>query len=144
MENNKVKVSNPYNFRQGLRLMDGVREVIVHPKSFVLLDADEVYYINNMSSVFARKKLIVSDDTVNQNLGIDIKEDIVSLNDKEIKEILAGNFMTMKKKLSDVTDKHLINRVVEIARDVEDLAQGKLKFLQEISGYDFDQLMKSE
>lgn len=144
MKNKKVKVSNPYNFRQGLKLMDGVREVVVHPKNFVWLDEDEIYFINNMATTFQRRKLIVHDDEVNRNLGLDVKDDVVSYTDEEIKEILLGNFMQMKKKLGDVKDKHVINRIIQVAKGLDELATGKIKFLQEISGYDFDELLKSE
>src|SRR5690606_2433507 len=99
---------------------------------------------NNMCSTFSRKMLIVEDDEVNKNIGLDLKDDVAGLSDDEIKEILTGNFMAMKKKFNEVKDKHIINRIVEIAREIEDLAQGKLKFLKEISGYDFDELIKKD
>jgi hypothetical protein len=147
----KVKISNPNKFRVGLKLMDGVKEVVVHPKKkgtkddpFIMLDSDEIYFINNMSSIFQRKMLIVHDDEINQNLGLDTKDDVAFLSNDEIEEILKGNFMAMKKKLGDIKDRHLLNRIVEVAKGIEDLAQGKIKFLAELSGYDIEQIVSSD
>jgi hypothetical protein len=147
---NKVKISNPNKFRVGLKLMDGVKEVVVHPKKkgtkddpFIMLDSDEVYFINNMSSIFQRKMLIVHDDEVNQNLGLDTKDDVAFLSNDEIEEILKGNFLAMKKKFTDVKDRHLINRIIDVAKGIDDLAQGKIKFLAEISGYEIDDIVSS-
>jgi hypothetical protein len=147
----KVKISNPNAFRVGLKLMDGVREVVVPPKKkgakedpFIYLDADEVYFINNMSTTFQRKMLIVHDKEINQNLGLETEDDIAFLNDAEIEEILKGNFMQMKKKLGEINDKHLINRIIRVAQGIEDLAQGKVKYLAEISGYEIDQIVSKD
>ena len=140
----KVKVKNPNNFRVGLKLMDGVREIIVHPNSFVTLDSDDIYFLNNMCTLFQRKILIVEDDDINEDLGLKIKDEIVGLTDKGIQELLNGNFLKMKKELGEIKEKHIIDRVVRIAKGMDDLAQGKLKYLSEISGYDFDQLIQKD
>lgn len=145
MQSKKVKVTNPYGSVVGLRLMDGVREVLVHPKSFIKIDAEEIFYINNMSSIFSKRRLLVEDDEVNLELGlVPDASDVVGMTDGEIESLLKGNIMTMKKQLSNITDKQVIGRVIEVSKKIEDLATGKLKIIQEISGYDFDQLIASE
>jgi tmRNA-binding protein len=140
----QIKVSNPYPFRQGLKLMDGIREIVVHPKSFVMLDENEIYYINNMSTVFQRRKLIIHDDKVNKNLGLDFKDDISSLTDEEIKTILAEGSAAIKSKLANVKGKHVIDRIVDIAKEMDDLSKGAINALQEVSGYNFEQLLNNE
>jgi len=145
MENKKVKVTNPYPHAVGLRLMDGLREMVVHPKSFVLLDADEIYYIHNSSTLFRDRKLVVQDDEVNENLGFhNDQSSVVTMSDAEIESLLKGNIASLKKYLKDVDDKLGIDRIGDIARKMEDLASSKLKLIQEVSGYNFEQLLKSE
>lgn len=143
-----IKVSNPNRFRVGLKLMDGVKEVFVEKKKpgtkedpFIWIDEDEVYFINNMCSIFQRKMLIIHDEEVNRNLGLNVEDDVGFLSDEQIKEILTGNFLTMKKKFSDIKDKHLINRIIANAREIEDLAMGKVKHLSDISGYSVDEIL---
>ncbi|RPK31847.1 hypothetical protein [Paenibacillus xylanexedens] len=145
MQTKKVKVTNPYASAVGLRLMDGMREVLVHPKGFIMLDSEEIFYINNMSSIFSKRRLLVQDDEVNMELGlISESTDVVGMTDEQIETLLKGNIMTMKKHLSGITDKQVIGRVIEVSKKIEDLATGKLKIIQEISGYDFDQLISAE
>jgi hypothetical protein len=125
--------------------MDGMREVLVHPKGFIMLDSEEIFYINNMSSIFSKRRLLVLDDEVNMELGlISESTDVVGMTDEQIETLLKGNIMTMKKHLSGITDKQVIGRVIEVSKKIEDLATGKLKIIQEISGYDFDQLISAE
>ncbi|WP_431785792.1 hypothetical protein [Paenibacillus lactis] len=145
MQSKKVKVINPYRSAVGLRLMDGMREVLVHPKGFIMLDSEEIFYINNMSGIFSKRKLLVEDDEVNTELGLLSDEvDVTGMTDEQIEKMLKGNIMTMKKQLSGITDKQVIDRVVEVAKQINDLAAGKLKIIQEVSGYDFEQLIPND
>ncbi|MCM3256998.1 hypothetical protein M3664_04285 [Paenibacillus lautus] len=145
MQSKKVKVINPYKSAVGLRLMDGVREVLVHPKGFIMIDSEEIFYINNMSGIFSKRKLLVQDDEVNMELGLLSDEvDVTGMTDEQIEKMLKGNIMTMKKQLTEINDKQVIDRVIEVAKQINDLAAGKLKIIQEVSGYDFDQLLSDE
>lgn len=145
MQSKKVKVINPYKSAVGLRLMDGVREVLVHPKGFIMIDSEEIFYINNMSGIFSKRKLLVQDDEVNMELGLLSDEvDVTGMTDEQIEKMLKGNIMTMKKQLSEINDKQVIDRVIEVAKQINELAAGKLKIIQEVSGYDFDQLLSDE
>jgi hypothetical protein len=143
MANKKVKLVNPNAFMVGLKLMDGIREVIVHPKSFVLLDEDEVYYINNMSRIFSHKHLLIDDVEINQNLGY-AEKPVIGLSDEEIKTLLRGTINKIKDALANVTEKHEIDRVISVAKGMDDLQKNKLTYLQEWSGYDFDQLATTD
>lgn len=144
----KVKVRNPNPFRVGLKLMDGLREVVVHPNSFVTLDSDDVYFLNNMCTLFQRKILLVEDDEINEDLGLKVKDteeiEIIGLSDKEIEELLKGNILKLKKELGQVTEKHIIDKVIRVAKGIEDLHVNKIKYLSEFSGYDFEQIIKTD
>jgi hypothetical protein len=142
MADKKVKIINPNKFMVGLKLMDGVREVVVHPKSFIMLDENEVYFINNMSRIFRDKHLLIDDEQINQDLGYTQKT-VVNLSDDEIKELLKGSHQKMKKELEGITEKHVKDRVIDIAKGMDDLTKGKITFLQEWSGYDFDQIVET-
>lgn len=145
MESKKVKVTNPYSSAVGLRLMDGVREVLVHPKGFVMLETDEIFYINNMSAIFTKRRLLVQDYDTNVELGLETDtDDVVAMTDEQIEALLKGNIMTMKKQLSNINDKQVLGRVIEVAKKIDDLAAGKIKIIQEVSGYEFDQIITTE
>lgn len=145
MQSKKVKVINPYKSAVGLRLMDGMREVLVHPKGFIMIDSEEIFYINNMSGIFSKRKLLVQDDEVNMELGLMSEDvDVTGMTDEQIEKMLKGNIMSMKKQISGIKDKQVIDRVIEVAKQINDLAAGKLKIIQEVSGYDFEQLLSDE
>lgn len=141
MSDKKVKLSNPNAHRVGLKLMDGIREMVVHPKSFVVVDEMEVYFINSMSRIFSSKHLIIEDETIASDLGYNTNS-VGTLSDASISEILKGNILKMKKELEDITEKHIIDKIINVAKGIEDLAKNKITFLQEWSGYDFDQLVE--
>jgi hypothetical protein len=139
----KIKLHNPNAHAVGLRLMDGVRELIAHPKTTILVDKDEVYYINGMSRTFSHKHLIILDDSINEELGYAIKG-AESMTEKEIEALLKGNHLKMKKELEGITEKHTIDRIISVAKGIEDLATNKIKILSDWSGYDFNQLVNNE
>jgi hypothetical protein len=128
---NKIKVSNPNTFIYGIKLMDGVREMIVKPKSFVLLDEDEVYYLDSTSRTFRDGFLVIEDENVKEQMGQTEANPNV-LSDEEIEKILKGNFLKMKSELGKIHVQHVLNRVAEIALTL-DLPMSKLKFVQEIT-----------
>jgi hypothetical protein len=140
MADKKVKVINPNNFMVGLKLMDGVREVVVHPNSFIMLDANEIYYINNMCRIFSKKHLLIDDEQINQDLGY-AEKTVINLSNEEIVKMLKGSFPQLKKELENITEKHIIDKVISIAKTIDDLPKNKIAFLQEWSGYDFEQLV---
>jgi hypothetical protein len=143
MSERKIKISNPNKHRVGLRLMDGIRELVVHPNSFTALDESEIYFINSMSRIFSSKHLVIEDETISQDLGYSTKS-VESLSNGEIIELLKGNILKLKKELDTITEKHIIDKVIEAAKTIDDLAKNKITLLQEWSGYDFDQLVEDD
>jgi hypothetical protein len=139
----KVKVTNPNQFAVGLRLMDGLKEIPVFAKSFTMLPEDEIYFINNMCTLFKKKFLLIEDDEINEILGFKEKT-VVNLSDEEIADLLKGNLPKMKKELEQIKEKHIIDRVVKVVKTIEDLHVNKIKFLEEWSGYDFNTLTSKE
>ncbi|TVY09965.1 hypothetical protein [Paenibacillus cremeus] len=140
MANKKVKLVNPNPFAHGLKLMDGIREINIAGGSFTLLDEDEVYFINSVSRTFSHKHLLIADPEINQALGY-AEKPVIGLSDEEIKTLLRGTINKIKDTLVNVTEKHEIDRVIDVAKGMEDLQRNKITYLQEWSGYDFDQLV---
>lgn len=130
----KVKVFNRNKFNVGIILMDGIRQMNINPNSFVIIDEDEVYYINSISSLFRKSILTVEDEEVNLNLGFVEKNPNV-ITEQEIEELLKGNHLKMKKNLGMLTEKHVKDRVYEVAKKIaKDLTGAKLKFIEEFTG----------
>lgn len=143
MSDRKVKVINPNSYKVGLKSMDGLREYVVHENSFIMLDENEIYYINNMSRIFSKKHLIIDDERINQDLGY-TEKNVAVLGADEITKMLKGTVASIKKELEGITEKHLIDKVISVAKTIEDLPKNKITLLQEWSGYDFDQLVETE
>lgn len=139
----KVKVTNPNKHKVGIKFMDGMREQVVHPNSFIILDANEIYFINNMSKLFSKKHLIIEDSEINQDLGFEEKT-VVALSNGDIEKMLKGNFMKMKSELDTIEEKHVKDRIISIAKEIDDLARGKIEFLAKWSGYGIDQFIESD
>lgn len=138
-DSEKIRVVNPNPFNVGLKLMND-REVLVKAKGFYVLNRDDVEYIQNISRTFEKSHLLVEDDEFNLKHGF-TKKSIASFTTEEITSLLKGTIAKIKKELEDVTEKHLIDKVIEVAKNIDDLAKNKITFLQEWSGYDFDQLI---
>jgi hypothetical protein len=143
MADRKVKVINPNNYKVGLKSMDGIREYVVHENNFILLDENEIYYTNNMSRIFSHKHLIIDDEQINQDLGY-AEKTVANLDNDEIVKILKGTITNIKKELEGITEKHVIDKVIRVAKTIEDLPKNKITYLQEWSGYDFDQIVDTE
>jgi hypothetical protein len=141
MSENKVKIINKNGHRVGLRLMDGIREVTVQANSFTLLDENEIYFINSTSKTFSGKHLKIENDEINTNLGYEI-DSVDTLSDDEIVDLLKGSLAKIKKEFETISEKHIIDKVINVAKTVDDLAKNKITYLQEWSGYDFDQLVE--
>lgn len=142
MLDKKVKITNPNNFMIGLKLMDGIREIPVYPNSFVILDSNEVFYINNMCTLFKRGMLIIEDDEINEMLGF-TKNKVYNLTSEEIEKTLKGSVKKIKEELSDIKEKHIKDRIVKVAKEM-DLPASKIKVVEEITGYNFEQLIENE
>ena len=137
MLDKKVRITNPNKFMVGLKLMDGIREVVVHPNSFVILDANDAFYINNMCTLFKKGVIFIEDNEINEFLGLD---KIYNVTDAEIKEILGKSAKVIQEKMEALSEKHILDRFVNIAKDL-DLPASKLKVIEDITGVNIQQLI---
>jgi len=135
----KIRIINPNRFMVGLKLMDGIREVVVHPNSFVFLEENDVYYINNMCRLFREKTLFIDDEEINETLGYD--KDY--LTNEKIKHLLSKSPKDIKKVVEENNYKHIKDRIVNVAKDM-DLPASKLRIIEEATGYDIEQILKSD
>lgn len=139
MSDKKIRIINPNRFMVGLKLMDGIREVVVHPNSFVFLEENDVYYINNMCRLFREKTLFIDDEEINDTLGYD--KDY--LTNEKIKHLLSKSPKDIKKVVEENNYKHIKDRIVNVAKDM-DLPASKLRIIEEATGYDIEQILKSD
>jgi hypothetical protein len=139
----KIKIINPNAFEVGINFMDGVKSTIIPSKGYRLIDEEEVDYINSTSNMFRRKMLIIDDIEKNIEFGYDVRT-IANYTDDEIRELIKGNINKMKSVLSNEKEKHVIDRVIAIAKEFDDLNLNKVKFLEEWSGYDFKSLEEGD
>lgn len=139
----KVRVSNYNTFKVGLNYMDGIKSVWVPAGGYLNVPEEEVDYINSTSSLFKRKILVIEDEDKNEDLGYD-SNGVANYTNEEIKELLKGHLNKIKSVLADESEKHVIDRVIAVAREDDSLNVNKVKFLEEWSGYEFRLLDKAE
>lgn len=139
----KLKVKNPNVFKVGLNFMDGIRSVVVPPKGYLPIPEEEIDYINSTSSIFKRKMLIIENEEKNEDLGYDT-DSVANYSDNEIRELIKGHLNKIKSVLTDEKEKHVVDRVVTIAREFDDLSLNKIKFFEEWSGYQFRLIDEAE
>lgn len=132
----KIKVINPNVFKVGLNFMDNIRSAVVPPKGYLMVPEDEVDYINSTSSLFRRKILIIESEEKNEDLGYN-KNSVANYTDDEIRELVKGHLNKIKSVLVNEKEKHVIDRVISIARENDELAMSKVKYFEEWSGYQF-------
>lgn len=132
----KVKVMNPNSFKVGLNFMDGIKSTIVPPKGYVSIPEEEVDYINSTSSIFRRKILIIDEPEKNQDLGY-AEKTLANYTDEEIVELIKGHLNKTKAVLEKEKERHVIDRVISLARSIDELSINKIEYLEKWSGYQF-------
>lgn len=136
----KIKVYNNNDFNVGLKLMDGIRKPSVPKNGFIMLDEDDIYHIDSISTVFKRKMLTVKEPEINKNLGFNEGTSIV-LSDSDIETILKGTLPKIKKDFEKITEPHMKSKVFEIARKMyADLNGSKIDYIAEFCGRDSEDL----
>lgn len=123
--------------------MDGIKSVVIPPKGYLSIPEEEIDYINSTSSVFKRKILIIENEEKNEDLGYDTNT-VANFSDDEIRELIKGHLNKIKSVLANEKEKHVIDRVIAIAREFEDLSLNKVRFLEEWSGYQFKLMDEGE
>jgi hypothetical protein len=130
----KVKVFNRNKFDIGVKLMNPVREQNIKAGSFTIMDEDDVYYLDTICTLFKRAMLVIDNEEVNTELGF-VEKNPNTKTDSEIKTILNGNFLKMKKELSLITEPHTIDLVYNTARSIaKDMSGTKLKYISQYCG----------
>lgn len=145
---NKVKVLNFNPFKVGINFSDGVKSVTIPPyrngrPGSLSVDVEEIYYVHSTSSTFSRKFLIIDDPEINKELGLEGRT-VANYTEDEIRDLIKGNINKMKSVLENEKEKHVIDRVINIAKDIDDLHLNKVKFLEEWSGIKFEHLQPKE
>lgn len=132
----KVKLFNKNKFDVGIKLINPIREQNIKPNSFTIIDEDDVFYLDSICGLLKRGILRVEKEEVKEALGHMVKNPNI-IDDKEIETLLLGNFMKMKKKLSDITEPHIKSYVYDIACNLSNnLSGSKIKFLNTFCGRD--------
>jgi hypothetical protein len=132
----KVKVFNKNKFDVGIRLINPQREQNIKAGSFTIIDEEDVYYLDSISTIFKRGILVVDNDVINENIGCtSVKESILS--DSEIITLLRLSFTKMKQELSKIVEPHIIDSVYRVAKVyILELSGAKIKYLTEFTGKD--------
>jgi hypothetical protein len=128
----KKKVVNNNRFNVGLKLMDGIREVLIRPNSFVYLDEEEIHYLNSVSRLFRNGVLYCEDEEMMQDMGYTEKNPNV-INEDEIKEMFKLSANKLKTELEKITAQHAIDKIIAVAKE-SDLPTSKLKVIKEVYG----------
>lgn len=142
MDGKRYKVENKNRFAVGIQLQNPYREQNIGPSSFALLTIDEIAYIASISKLFTRGMLTVDDQYVLETIGLVEKNNNI-ISDKEIENLLKGNFTTMKKGLEQLTETYAKSRVIEVFKKIgADLPMKKGKWLKNFIGKElfFDEI----
>lgn len=132
----KIKVINPNVFDIGIKFMDGIKSTVIAPNGYRLIPEEEIDYINSTSNMFRRKILLIDDNEKNEEFGYETRT-VANYTNEEIKELIKGHLNKMKSVLAQEREKHVIDRVIAIAKEDKDLSVSKMRYLEEWSGYQF-------
>ncbi|MCI1763642.1 hypothetical protein [Heyndrickxia oleronia] len=132
----KIKVINPNVFDIGINFMDGIKSTVIPPKGYRSIPEEEIDFINSTSNMFRRKMLIIDDVEKNKEFGFEVRT-VANYSDDEIRDLIKGHLNKIKSTLVDEKEKHVVDRVIGLAREFEDLNLNKVKYLEEWSGYQF-------
>jgi hypothetical protein len=135
----KIKVVNPNVFDIGIRFMDGIKSTVITPNGYRLLPEEEVDYINSTSNMFRRKMLLIDDNEKNTEYGYENRT-VANYSNDEIRDLIKGHLNKIKAVLADEREKHVIDRVIAVAKEDKDLSVNKMRYLEEWSGYKFEMI----
>lgn len=127
----KYKVFNNNNFNIGIRYENQPnREQIIRAKSFVLMEEDDIYYVDSASTLFKKGIIFLEDEDMLEKMGYTEKNPN-TISEKEIKEIFRMSNGKMKAELKKLDAKHAFDKVIDVARKT-DLPQSKLKIISDV------------
>lgn len=128
----KYKVFNNNNFPVGLISMDGKIESKVPANSFNMLEEDDIYYTNNVCSLFREGVLICENKDIMENMGLG-KPNPNALKTEDVIKALSGKMPDLKNFLSNISERHAFEKVVTTAKTL-DLPLSKLKLIEDATG----------
>jgi hypothetical protein len=132
----KYKAYNRNQFNVGIKLENPYREQNIKYGSFAMLTMDEIAYIHTNSTLFSRGMLQVDDKEVLDMLGISV-ENFNVITDEEIVKILKSSLSEMKRRLKNITEMYIKNRIYSIVKNMGgELSVSKVKFLIDFIGRD--------
>ena len=132
MADKLYKVWNHNNYDIGVKFTNGTeRNIRAH--SFYPMPRVEIDYLSAVSTVFERNRLTIEDpDEAKQILeenGIVTENNPYFDADEDIKKRLRGSAQNIEKWLKGIDDFVLIDRIAEIAKEV-DLPASKMKLIE--------------
>ena len=129
----KIKVYNPQKFDVGIITQDKPAGVNIKSGSFALITQDDVDFLASTCTLFQRGILKIEADKLEEtmgSIGIDVHTDGNFITDEEIAKKLSGTKNAMSKWLGTVTEGYLLDRIYDIAKNMN-LNADKIKLLQE-------------
>lgn len=126
-----IKVVNDNRFNVGIRFENEInREITVRAKSFVLMDENDILYVDSVSKLIRNGILVVENDELMQKMGY-MEKSPNAITDEEIGKIFKLPVNKLKLELEKIDSKHAIDKIAHIAKSA-DLPQSKLKVIKEV------------
>lgn len=125
------KVTNDNIFAIGIRFENEAnREITVRPKSFVMMQENDILYVDSVSKLIREGKLVVESDELMQKMGYTEKSPN-AITQEEIEKLFKLPANKLKTELEKIDSKHAIDKVAHVAKTA-DLPQSKLKVVKEV------------
>lgn len=137
-EDKKVKIWNRSKGHHTMVYQDGLRKISIPSGGSAHVPLEEVYYTDSSTRSF--KKGILEIDLTEKELREELgysERNPASYTDKEIEELLKGSLKKITDKLEGLQEFHAFQKIMDVARTL-DLAQSKVKFLEELTGMKYD------
>lgn len=119
MASKKVKVLNLLDCQVNinLKLLNG-KVIPIMPSGFTYLNEDEVAYLSNTSTAFAKGTLKIEGD---KPADLEIPDSPNAMTDKEIGAFLKQTQKAIREQIVDIDAQHIIKKMIEVAHE-EDMS----------------------
>lgn len=129
----KFKVFNNNDFTVGIRYEDSNREQNIMPNSRIMMEEDDIFYVDSVSKLFSKGVIFIQDQGMLENMGYS-EPSPNSISETEIKDILKMGNAKMKNELKKLDADHAISKVIKVAREDGELTQTKQKIITDLFG----------